>query len=171
MYRALIAASLTLFLAACAATTPTVSVPDKLNPGAGQSLTMIVPAKGVQIYECRAKKDQPGAYEWAFVAPEADLFDAGGKKIGKHYAGALGIGRRQQDRGYCQGTRRCTAGGRDTLAAARCEVRGSARLFQQGRERTTRKHRRRCGARSRLRPVERRQDRTDTLYGGLLLPE
>ncbi|HKA44275.1 MAG TPA: DUF3455 domain-containing protein [Burkholderiales bacterium] len=87
MYRALMAASLTLFLAACAATTPTVSVPDKLNPGAGQSLTMIVPAKGVQIYECRAKKDQPGAYEWAFIAPEADLFDAGGKKIGKHYAG------------------------------------------------------------------------------------
>ena len=26
-------------------------------------------------------------YEWAFVAPEADLFDARGAKIGKHYAG------------------------------------------------------------------------------------
>ena len=48
---------------------------------------MIVRAQGVQIYECRAKKDQPGGYEWAFVAPEADLFDARGNKIGKHYAG------------------------------------------------------------------------------------
>jgi len=48
---------------------------------------MIVPAKGVQIYECRAKKDQVGEYEWAFVAPEADLFDARGIRIGRHYAG------------------------------------------------------------------------------------
>src|SRR4029077_8165594 len=48
---------------------------------------MIVAARGVQIYECRAKKDQAGAYEWAFVAPEADLFDTSGKKIGKHYPG------------------------------------------------------------------------------------
>jgi len=65
----------------------TVEVPDKLKPGASESLAMIVPAKGVQIYECRARKDQAGGYEWAFVAPEADLFDAGGKRIGRHYAG------------------------------------------------------------------------------------
>jgi hypothetical protein len=39
-----------------------------------------VPAKGVQIYECRGEK-------WAFVAPDADLFDASGKPIGRHYAG------------------------------------------------------------------------------------
>jgi hypothetical protein len=64
-----------------------VSVPDKLKPQSNESLAMIVSAKGVQIYECRAKKDQAGAYEWAFVAPEADLFDAGGKTLGKHFAG------------------------------------------------------------------------------------
>ena len=63
----------------------TVNVPDKLKPAANESLAMIVPAKGVQIYECRAGKD--GGYDWAFVAPEADLFDARGNKIGKHYAG------------------------------------------------------------------------------------
>lgn len=66
---------------------PTVAVPEKLKPGANESLAMIVPAKGVQIYECRTRKDPAGGYEWAFVAPEADLFDAGGKKIGRHYAG------------------------------------------------------------------------------------
>ena len=90
MYRKLIAASLPLLVAACASLqkpTPTVNVPDKLKPRANESLAMIVPAKGVQIYECRAKKDQAGVYEWAFVAPEADLFDASGKKIGRHYAG------------------------------------------------------------------------------------
>ena len=62
-------------------------VPEKLTPGANESLAMIVAAKGVQIYECRARKDQVGGYEWTFVAPEADLFDARGNKVGRHYAG------------------------------------------------------------------------------------
>ena len=49
-----------LVVAGCASLQPptsTVKVPDKLKPGANESLAMIVPAKGVQIYECRAKKD------------------------------------------------------------------------------------------------------------------
>jgi len=61
-------------------------VPAKLQPGANESLAMVTVARGVQIYECRANR--AGEYEWAFVAPEAELFDASGtKKIGKHYAG------------------------------------------------------------------------------------
>jgi Protein of unknown function (DUF3455) len=64
------------FIAACAGT---VQVPDKLKP-ANESVSMIVPAKGDQIYECREAK-------WVFVAPEAELFDRAGKKIGRHYAG------------------------------------------------------------------------------------
>src|SRR5947207_5662725 len=67
--------------------TSMVNVPDKLKPGANEALAMIVSAKGVQIYECRARKDQVGGYEWAFVAPEADLFDARGNRAGRHYAG------------------------------------------------------------------------------------
>jgi hypothetical protein len=43
--------------------TSMVKVPDKLKPGANELLAMIVPAKGVQIYECRARKDQVGVYE------------------------------------------------------------------------------------------------------------
>jgi hypothetical protein len=74
-------------LAGCASSPTAVDVPARLKPGADESLALIVPAKGVQIYECRAKKDGAGQYEWAFVAPEADLFDARGAKIGKHYAG------------------------------------------------------------------------------------
>ena len=68
---------LSVMTAACAST---VQVPDNLKPDAGESLARIVPAKGVQIYECRDAK-------WAFVAPEAELFDRAGKKIGTHYAG------------------------------------------------------------------------------------
>ena len=81
---------LVLLVAACASPHPPTSmvkVPDKLKPGVNESLAMIVPAKGVQIYECRARKDQVGEYEWAFVAPEADLFDARGNSTGRHYAG------------------------------------------------------------------------------------
>jgi hypothetical protein len=81
---------LVLLVAACASPQPPtamVKVPDRLKPGANESLAMIVPAKGVQIYECRARKDQVEGYEWAFVAPEADLFDARGNRIGRHYTG------------------------------------------------------------------------------------
>jgi hypothetical protein len=60
-------------------------VPDALKPAANEVLAFVVPAKGQQIYECRAGKT--GALEWAFVGPEADLFDQGGKRIGRHYAG------------------------------------------------------------------------------------
>ena len=84
--------SMVLVVAACASPqppTPALKVPEKLKPGANESLALPapVPAKGVQIYECRAKKNQAGAYEWVFVAPEADLFDARGNRIGRHYAG------------------------------------------------------------------------------------
>jgi len=63
-------------LAGCA-----VQVPTSLQPE-NQSLAQVVPAKGVQIYECRDAK-------WVFVAPEAELFDRYGKKIGTHYAGPV----------------------------------------------------------------------------------
>lgn len=74
-------------LAACATAPSLVAVPDAIKGAANERVAMVVPAKGVQIYECRAKAGQPGAFEWAFVAPEADLFDTNGVKIGRHYAG------------------------------------------------------------------------------------
>jgi hypothetical protein len=75
----------TALIAGCATTQPTSIIPAQLNPDAKEAMTLIVPAKGVQIYECRASK--AGAYEWAFIAPEAELFDTTGKPIGRHYAG------------------------------------------------------------------------------------
>lgn len=69
------------------ASNPAASVAQKLKVGADESLAMIVSATGVQIYECRAAKGMNSAYEWAFIAPEADLFDTSGMKVGHHYAG------------------------------------------------------------------------------------
>ena len=40
---------------------------------------------GVQIYECKIVDGKPTA--WAFVAPEADLSNESGARVGKHYAG------------------------------------------------------------------------------------
>jgi hypothetical protein len=88
--RGLMGVLLVVVAAACASRqrpTSAVGVPAKLNPGAGEALAMIVAARGVQIYECRPRKDQAGVYEWAFVAPEADLFDERGRKVGRHFAG------------------------------------------------------------------------------------
>ena len=58
-----------------------------IAPPPAQTLATTVSATGVQIYECREKKD--GGYEWAFVAPEALLYDASGKRFGTHGAGPL----------------------------------------------------------------------------------
>lgn len=82
--------ALVLFSGYAAALEPSIPSPSaaqKLRVGAEESLAMIVPAKGVQIYECRASKAQAVGYEWAFVGPEADLFDTRGMRIGRHYAG------------------------------------------------------------------------------------
>jgi hypothetical protein len=63
------------------------AVPETLSTPVTEVLSLEVPATGVQIYECMARKDAPARFEWVFKGPEADLFDTHGKKIGKHYAG------------------------------------------------------------------------------------
>lgn len=89
MQSKILAIPLAIAVSACAqvpSLTPTVQVPDKIKGAENESLVMIVAANGVQIYECRAGKDA-GTADWVLVAPEADLFDTSGKKIGRHYAG------------------------------------------------------------------------------------
>jgi len=78
-----IASSLSALMLAACATAP--AVPAALVP-AGETAVGRVAARGVQIYECRAKAGAAGA-EWAFVGPEAELLDASGAPAGKHYAG------------------------------------------------------------------------------------
>jgi hypothetical protein len=90
MHSKFVASALALGIAACASAqspTPAANVPDNLKPYANESVAMVVAAKGVQIYECRQAKNQADLYEWAFVAPEAELFDASGKKVGRNSAG------------------------------------------------------------------------------------
>jgi Protein of unknown function (DUF3455) len=60
-------------------------VPEKLKAPAGEQLILSAHATGSQIYVCQAGADQKLA--WVFKAPEADLHDKDGAKIGTHFAG------------------------------------------------------------------------------------
>src|SRR5712691_5692885 len=86
---AMAGSSLAVILAGCAASSVGTNplAPENLKVPAGQTLSLVSPATGVQIYECGASRTDPAKFEWAFKAPEADLFDLSGRKIGKHYAG------------------------------------------------------------------------------------
>jgi Protein of unknown function (DUF3455) len=79
--------SLTTSVLTCALNVQIVAAqpaaPANLTPEA-ETAQMTYAAVGVQIYECKVLD---GKAAWAFVAPEADLFDASGKRVGKHYAG------------------------------------------------------------------------------------
>ena len=69
------------------ATLPFPAIPASLETPANQKLELTLTARGVQIYECRPVQGDPAKFEWIFKAPEADLFDADGHKVGRHYAG------------------------------------------------------------------------------------
>jgi hypothetical protein len=58
---------------------PAVQVPD------GNKVVMETAAAGDITYQCRAKKDMAGQFEWVFVGPDAGLKDRSGKIIGKYY--------------------------------------------------------------------------------------
>lgn len=74
-----------LLLAAGPATAG-VEAPVALAPEPGAALALSLSATGVQIYECR-NAGEGGRAIWAFVGPEARLFDAAGREVGYHGAG------------------------------------------------------------------------------------
>lgn len=62
------------------------SLPEAVRVPAGQKQTMATVGAGEITYECRAKKDMAGAFEWAFAGPVATL-SMDGKAVGKYYGG------------------------------------------------------------------------------------
>jgi hypothetical protein len=74
-------------LAGCGVAQATTAPPHTtpaLRPPEGNAVLLKAHARGVQIYTCK----QNGAkYEWALRAPEAELFDERGGKLGSHFAG------------------------------------------------------------------------------------
>jgi hypothetical protein len=87
--RVLTSAALTALLTSCAASRVATEpkIPEQLKVPPAQVLLLDSQASGVQIYVCRASKDDPALFAWVFTAPEAQLFNGAGKVIARHYAG------------------------------------------------------------------------------------
>lgn len=60
-------------------------LPDAIKTPAGHTVMLETAAAGDITYQCRAKKDMAGQFEWAFVGPDAGLKDRSGKVIGRYY--------------------------------------------------------------------------------------
>lgn len=61
------------------------ALPDAVRVPAGHAIALETVGKGEIAYECRAKKDVAGQFEWVFVGPKATLDDRMGRPVGRYY--------------------------------------------------------------------------------------
>ena len=62
-------------------------IPSAIAVPSGATLAVTLKGAGIQNYECRAKTDAAGGFDWVFIAPEAVLKDKGDAIVGRHFAG------------------------------------------------------------------------------------
>lgn len=80
-----------LGLSACAGMAPPAPVfsqaalPDAVKVPAGHRVALETVGVGEITYECRAKANTAGVFEWVFVGPKADLNSRSGAKLGTYY--------------------------------------------------------------------------------------
>ena len=61
------------------------SLPEGVQPPAGQSVALALTGTGAQVYECR---EDPGkGFAWTLSGVHADLTDAAGQTVGRHFNG------------------------------------------------------------------------------------
>jgi hypothetical protein len=86
MKLSILSLSLTLSCAAVAVAVAAApeDIPPNIRPPQGSVLILQTQAQGEQIYQCTL---EAGQIQWQFKAPDAVLFDAQGRQIGRHYAG------------------------------------------------------------------------------------
>ena len=61
------------------------TLPASVQVPAGHAVALETMAAGDITYQCRAKADMAGQYEWVFAGPDAELKDRSGKRVGKYY--------------------------------------------------------------------------------------
>jgi hypothetical protein len=61
--------------------------PAQVTPPAGNAAAFTLSATGDLTYECKAVADKPGTFAWTFGGPNAKLWDARMKEVGRYYAG------------------------------------------------------------------------------------
>ncbi len=62
------------------------TIPSEIAAPEGQKVALVALGRGTQNYVCQANTAKTG-FEWAFKAPEANLFDSSNTKIASHYSG------------------------------------------------------------------------------------
>ena len=91
MIRTAIAIAAVALIAACGTMTPVMpsysqaALPTTVQVPAGNKVALETVGLGEITYQCSAKKDMAGQFEWVFVGPDARLLDRSGKQIGKYY--------------------------------------------------------------------------------------
>ena len=89
--RTAIAAAAVSLIAACGSMSPMMptysqsALPASVQVPAGNKVAWETVGVGEITYQCSAKKDMAGQYEWVFVGPDAKLNDRSGKQVGKYY--------------------------------------------------------------------------------------
>jgi hypothetical protein len=61
------------------------SLPDAVKVPSGHKVAWETVGKGDITYECRAKADAAGVFEWVFVGPQAELQSRAGAKLGTYF--------------------------------------------------------------------------------------
>jgi hypothetical protein len=61
------------------------ALPDAVKVPAGNKVALETVGVGQITYECRAKANTPGAFEWVFVGPVAELNNRTGNKLGTYF--------------------------------------------------------------------------------------
>ena len=79
-------------LAACSGMRPMSSgspanVPAAIAVPSGNTPVFTLKGSGLLNYECRAKADAPGTFDWALASPDAVLKDKNDALVGKYYGG------------------------------------------------------------------------------------
>jgi len=91
MIRTAIATAAVSFIAACGSMSPMMptysqaGLPAAVQVPAGNKVALETVGAGDITYQCSAKKDMAGQFEWVFVGPDAKLMDRSGKQVGKYY--------------------------------------------------------------------------------------
>ena len=60
-------------------------LPQAVQVPAGHRVAMQTVGVGDITYECKARKDAAGQFEWTFIGPDAVLNDRSGKAVGKYF--------------------------------------------------------------------------------------
>lgn len=80
-------ASTVILVSACSTNSmkPVDSLPTTIQVPAGHNMVMETVGVGEITYQCRTKQGAASEFEWAFVGPDAVLFNRSGQVVGRYY--------------------------------------------------------------------------------------